>query len=143
MRSPFARRTRIWLGVAAAAVVLCARAGAEPQGKKRQRAHLPRCAPAHIQDIRLPIPMAVDEVRVVVANHSPPSGAANVRVDAGQYDRVMQIHGQVSKTLQFHPALAGTVFHVSLDPVFEAPHAACIERVELVRRGVKVATIRP
>lgn len=132
---------RIWLGVLTAGVVLCSRAEADTPEPRRVRVE--RCAPAAIQDVRLPFPVAVDEVRVFVANHSPPSGEANVRVDTGKSDRVMRIQGQISKSLQFSPALASSVFHVSLDPVFEAPRGACIERVELVHDGRRVATIRP
>ena len=101
------------------------------------------CTPAAIEDIRLPFPVTVDEVRVVVADHSPPSGATTVRVDAGAFDRVVRVHGPLSQRLTFEPGLAGQVFHVSLDPVFEAPTTACIERVELVRRGVALAVVEP
>lgn len=117
------------------------RVDAEP--RTRAHAHLSRCTPAHIQDIRLPFPISVDEVRVVVADHSPPAGAATVRVDAGPFDRVLRVHGPLSQGIKFEPALAGRVFHVSLDPVFEAPTAACIERVELMRDGVPLAVVEP
>jgi hypothetical protein len=134
---------RLYLGITAAALALGARAQADSPTKKRVRAQPVYCVPAQMKDIRLPFPIAVDEVRVFVANHSPATGAATVRVDTGDFDRVMRIRGQVSKTLQFRPALAGRVFHVSLDPVLEAPRSACIERVELVRQGRRVATVRP
>ncbi len=141
MRGSKAQTFPLWLGIFAAGLALCPRARAD--APRPRRAPLQRCTPAAIQDIRLPFPIAVDEVRVYVANHSPPTGEADVRVDTGNSDRVMRIQGQVSQSLQFRPALAGSVFHVSLDPVFEAPRGACIERVELVHAGKRVATIRP
>jgi len=141
MRGNRGQNRRIWLGILAAGVVLCSRAEADTPGPRHARPQ--RCTPAAIQDIRLPFPIAVDEVRVYVANHSPPKGEANVRVDTGKSDRVMRIQGQASQSLQFRPALAGSVFHVSLDPVFDAPRGACIDRVELVHDGRRVATVRP
>ena len=103
----------------------------------------PRCTPAAIADISLPFPVAVDEIRVVVATNSPVAGAATVRIDSGRFDRVLRVFGATSKRLSFTPALASRVFQISLDPVFEAPLAACIERVELVRAGVTIAVVEP
>ena len=75
------QRRRLLLGIFAAGIVLCPRAEADSPAQKHRLATVPQCTPAHIQDIRLPYPIAVDEVRVVVANHSPPTGEANIRVD--------------------------------------------------------------
>lgn len=135
------RSTRVgW--VLLPALLLCGPAPVGADGRFA-RPRPERCTPAHFQDIRLPFPVTVDEIRVVVADHSPAAGAVTITVDAGPFDRVLRVRGPLSRRLSFAPALSGQVFHVSLDPVFEAPTSACIERVELVRAGVPVAVVEP
>ncbi len=123
-----------------AALAPSARAEAPRPAGTRPR---PACPAAEVVDVRLPGPVAVDEIRVVVARRSPVAGAAAIRVDDGRFDRVVRVRGSQPKALRFAPALESAAFQVSLDPVFDAPRGACVERVELVRGGVTVATVKP
>jgi hypothetical protein len=101
----------------------------------------PRCSPAAIADVRLPFPVGVDEIHVIVSESSPATSAAEVTVDAGAFDRVLHVRGG-SHALTFHPALTSAEFRVSLDPVFTAG-SPCIERIELRRGGAAIATVVP
>jgi hypothetical protein len=101
------------------------------------------CTPSALASVRLPGPVAIDGVRVVVAHHSPRSGAVNVHVGAGAFDRVVRVRGASSKALAFYPAMTASEFDVVLDPVFDAPADACVDRIELLRGGVPVAVVRP
>jgi hypothetical protein len=58
------------------------------------------CSAAAIADVRLPAPVAVDEIRVVVADRSPAASAASVRVDAGAFDRILRLRGPASHALE-------------------------------------------
>jgi hypothetical protein len=69
------------------------------------------------------------------------SGAAEIAVDAGTFDRVLHIRG-ASQTLGFSPALTSTDFRVTLEPVL-GEASACVERIELRHAGVTVATVVP
>lgn len=103
----------------------------------------PRCTPAAIADVVLAAPVPVDEIRVVVADHSPEAGAAEVTVEAGgALDRVVHVRGS-SQGLSFSPALTARAFRVSLLPDLAAPRDACVDRIELRRAGAAVATIVP
>lgn len=106
-------------------------------------AEAPSCVPAAIADIRLPSAVEVDEIRVIVTDGSPDAGAATVRIDGGPFDRVVRVRGSMSKILKFSPALSSQAFRVSLSPVLAAERDACVERIELVRSGLPVATVRP
>ena len=101
----------------------------------------PSCSEAAIEELRLPVVAAVDEVRVDVARTSPAAGAALVRVDVGRFGRRLRVEGTDSR-LKFAPALTGKRFQVSLDPVFNASKSACIERITLLRGGTPIATVR-
>lgn len=104
---------------------------------------LPTCAAADIQDVILDQTTPIDGVRVVVARRSPIGGQVAVRVAGGESDRVVRIRGTVSKVLEFRPAISASQFQVSLDPILEASRGACVERIELLREGRAVATVRP
>jgi hypothetical protein len=126
----------------ALAALATAHAAAGPAGRAPLSTRAPaRCTPAAIADVRLPTPVPVDEIRVIVADGSPLSGAAQVTVDAGDFDRVLHVRG-ASHGLTFYPALTSAEFRVSLAPVFTAG-AVCIERIELRRAGAPVATVVP
>jgi hypothetical protein len=103
----------------------------------------PACPQVDVKDVRLPAPVQVDEIRVVVDRHSPVAGAAAIRVDDGRFDRIVRVSGTISKNLRFDPVLVSSAFQVTLDPVFDAPRGACVARVELVHGGVTVATVVP
>jgi hypothetical protein len=102
-----------------------------------------QCTPADIRDVVLDQATQIDGVRVVVARRSPVGGQVAVRVADGQSDRIVRIRGSLSRVLEFTPALSASQFQVSLDPIFEASRGACVERIELLRGGQPVATIRP
>jgi hypothetical protein len=102
-----------------------------------------RCSEAAFTNIWLPGSAAVDEIQVIVASDSPETGAARVSVAAGRYDRVVSVLGNGTRGLKFSSPLQGTQFRVELDPVFEAPRSACVERILLLRSGTLVASVQP
>ena len=102
-----------------------------------------RCREASFTNVALPTSASVDEIRVIVANHSPKSGAAKISVGAGRHDRVVRVLGGASRGLKFTSPLVGRLFRIELDPVFEAPRSACVERVMLYRGGTLVASVIP
>lgn len=108
-----------------------------------RRARTSACPQADIQSIQLGQPAHIDAIRVVVARRSPIGGAALVRVDAGDTDRVVYVRGGISKVLHFTPAITAAELEVSVDPVLSAPRGACIERVELLSNGQPVAAVKP
>ncbi|HUS67944.1 MAG TPA: hypothetical protein VMZ28_25595 [Kofleriaceae bacterium] len=126
------------------AIVVAAGAGAQAGtgGDAAAPAPAPRCVPAAIADVVLGGPVAVDEIRVVVAEGSPEAGAAEVVVESGRADRVVHVLGG-SHDLQFFPAMTASAFRVSLSPVFGAGGDACVDRIELRRGGAPVATVVP
>jgi hypothetical protein len=122
-----------------ALALLPSAAGSADAGRKTA----PRCTPADIRDVVLDQATQIDGVRVVVARRSPIGGQVAVRVADGQSDRIVRIRGSLSRVLEFRPALSASQFQVSLDPIFEAARGACVERIELLRGGQPVATVRP
>ncbi|HEU5057771.1 MAG TPA: hypothetical protein VFU21_14670 [Kofleriaceae bacterium] len=102
-----------------------------------------RCTQAAIADVVLAAPVPIDEIRVVVAEGSPEAGAAEVMVEvSGGSDRVVHVRGG-SRGLSFSPALTSQAFRVSLLPDLAAARDACVDRIELRRRGAPVATVVP
>lgn len=108
-----------------------------------QRAARPGCTPAAIQDVVLSDPVPVDAIRVVMADGSPVTAAAQVTVDSGAFDRVLFVRGGLSHQLLFYPALRSAEFRVSVSPVLATRRGACIDRIELLRQGTAVATVTP
>ena len=102
-----------------------------------------RCSEASFTNVALPGSASVDEIQVIVANHSPASGAAKISIAVGPNDRVVRVLGGASRGLKFSHPLVGHVFRIELDPVFEAPRSACVERILLLRGGSLVATVTP
>ena len=109
----------------------------------RGAAARPACAPAAIQDVVLSDPAAVNAIRVVMADGSPITAAAQVTVNSGAFDRVLFVRGGLSHQLLFYPALRSSEFRVSVSPVLAARQGACIDRIELLRQGAAVATVTP
>ncbi len=116
---------------------------APDEAQANRRWHPARCTEANIVDVSFDRPTAVDGVRVIVSRHSPAGGAALVRVDDGQSDRVVRVRGGISKMLEFSSPMTTTSLAVVLDPVLDAPHGACVERIELLHGGRTVATVAP
>ena len=104
----------------------------------------PRCTEADIAWVTLPAGAAIDGVRVTVAAGSSPTSAADVAVHAGPFDRVVHVRGD-SRAMTFSPPLIADngALAVTLDPVWDASTAACIERIELLRGGAVVGSVRP
>ncbi len=128
--------------IAAFAALLIAPPGtvtADPPATKRAAP----CAEVSFTNVALPIRASVDEIRVIVADHSPKSGAARISVGAGRHDRVVRVLGGASRGLKFTSPLVGRLFRIELDPVFEAPRSACVERILLLRGGALVASVTP
>lgn len=130
------------------AIVMVAGAAAQagpgrPDGRSGAALPAPaRCTQAAIADIVLGAAVQVDEIRVIVAEGSPESGAAEVVVEGGRADRVLRVYGG-SHDLKFFPALTSSAFRVSLSPVLEASRDACVDRIELRRGGAPIATVVP
>lgn len=103
----------------------------------------PPCRQVSFTKLTLPTPASVDEIRVIVANHSPKSGAAKISVGTGRHDRVIRVLGGASRGLKFTSPLVGRLFRIELDPIFEAPQSACVERILLLRGGTLVASVTP
>jgi len=126
--------------IAAALLIGNGAVGADPASEAPVA---PMCTEASLVNVQLPTWAAVDEIRVIVADDSPEQGAAKISVEAGQFGRVVRVHGPGSRGLKFSSPLKGDHFHVALDPVFEAQRSACIERILLLRAGSLVASVRP
>ena len=104
----------------------------------------PHCTEATIAMVAMPRGATVDGIRVILAAGSPLAGAADVTVHDSQLDRVVHIRGG-SRSIQFSPPLlaaAGTLA-VTLDPVWETPTPACVERIELLRDGLVAGVVSP
>ena len=62
---------------------------------------------------------------------------------AGRSDRELSVFGAGAWGLSFgHPLPAGRVI-VAIDPVVDAPVSACVDHIELLRRGAVVARVVP
>jgi hypothetical protein len=121
------------LGIAAAAAV-AATAGAA------DGAPAVRCADA--ARLELSVPVAFDEVRVMVGAGRPGAASA-VTVVAGDSDRKVTAFGRGRWALAMTDMLPAGPVVVAVEPVLDAPASACVERVELVRGGAVVAAALP
>ncbi len=130
------RRTTAALGVVAGLLLSGSPAPADPRPQ-------PSCPEISLQSIRMSSRVAVDEIRVIVAQTSPDTGAATISVEAGRFGQVVRVRGNGSRGLKFTRPLRGHQFEVSLDPVFEAQRSACVEQILLLRAGQLVAAITP
>ncbi len=99
--------------------------------------------PAAIETLVLPGRHSVDEIRVLMSPASPATGAVDVRVDGGNGQRLVHLHGATSRGLQFDPPLVSDRFHVNVEPVLEAAEGSCVQRVVLLSGGVAVASVKP
>lgn len=128
------------VGFSAVVLLLVSLTGSDDAGADRTPARA--CVPAAIEDVKLPGPVEVDEIRVQLREASPESGAARVEVTTGEFDRVLWVGGAAGHGLQFHPSLRDDSFRVHVDPVLSAPASACVGRVELRSGGDVVAAIK-
>ncbi len=104
------------------------------------RAGSPTCPIA--ARVELSLPDDIDEVRAIVASSAPGASTAVTVLD-GSSDRQLSTFGSGVWGLQFSsPLRAGHVI-VSVEPVLDAPASACIDQIELLRRGAVVARVIP
>jgi hypothetical protein len=85
------------------------------------------------------VPDGIDGIRVFV-DAARPGAATDVTVLAGDRDRTLRARGAGEFALLLDEPLRGRRIEVALEPVLEAPSAACVDRVELLRGGAVVGT---
>ncbi len=135
-------------------LVLCAAlAGSASGSPRRARATsarqvvvLPMVAGIHCLDagraeIAVGDGQGFDAIRVVV-NEAVPGAATDVTVLVGPRDRTLRTMGGGEWGLALDEPLLAHRILVAIEPVLEAPAGACIQRVELLRKGAVVATAR-
>ena len=133
-------RAHVLVGFAAAAVsIVGTPAGAAPHAR-RVASPPPSCPLAARAEVA--VPDGIDEVRAIVAAPSPGAAAAVMVVD-GRADRELTARGAGAWGLELgSPLPAGHVI-VAVEPVLDAPAPACVDHVELLRRGAVVARVVP
>lgn len=131
---------RIAVGAVLACVAVVVTAGAASIRHAPSMTEDP-CVTGVLRVVELAEDTAVNAILVRVADSSPEDGATDVRVAAGQGERVMHIWGAGSQTLEFEPALEGARFEVAIDPVVDAPTSACVAEVVLLDDGEAVAVV--
>ncbi len=102
------------------------------------------CASAAITDFALEQVVDIDEIRVHLAQGSPQGAASLLTVETADTDRVLELHDEEFKAVQFAPAMRSHSFRISLFPsenVHLAP--ACVESVELLTKGASVFVYKP
>ncbi len=124
-------------------LVFVALASAKTDNRVSRVTKVKQCSPGHVEEVKLPGPVPIDEIRVDVSRLSPRNGASNVYVWDGRFTRVVRIRGQLSQRLAFSPPIMSDRLHVSVEPVFSAKRTACVDRVELRVAGAAVAHVTP
>ena len=81
----------------------------------------------------------IDGIRVFV-DAARPGAATDVTVLAGGRDRTLRARGAGEFALLLDEPLRARRIEIALEPVLEAPAAACVDRVELLRGGAVVGT---
>jgi hypothetical protein len=79
----------------------------------------------------------IDGFRVVVGAASQ-GAAIDVTILAGEQDRTVRAEAAGETSLLLDAPLRARWIDVALEPVLEAPIAACVDRVELLRGGMVV-----
>ncbi len=85
------------------------------------------------------VPDGIDAIRVIV-DRGHPDDATDVTVLSGSSDRTVRAFGAGVFGLALSEPLRGERIHVALEPVLDAPGAACVSRIELLRAGAVVGT---
>jgi hypothetical protein len=125
--------------VAIAAAAIGAPAGAAPHA---HRAAPPAPACPQAARVEVAVPDDIDEVRAIV-DAPTPGAAASVTVLDGRSDRELLARGAGAWGLALgSPLPAGRVV-VAVEPVLDAPASACVDHVELLRRGAVIARVVP
>jgi hypothetical protein len=140
--------------VAIVATVVGAPAGAAPHAH-RAAPPPPSCPLAGRAEVA--VPDGIDEVRAIVDTPTP-GAAASVMVVDGRSDRELTVwvpaDAAGTQSLMTRggagawglalgsPLPAGRVV-VALEPVLDAPASACVDHVELLRRGAVIARVVP
>jgi hypothetical protein len=125
--------------VAIVAATIGAPAGAAPHAH-RVAPPPPSCPLAGRAEVA--VPDGIDEVRAIVDANTPGAATAVTVVD-GRADRELTARGAGAWGLELgSPLPAGRVV-VAVEPVLDAPASACVDHVELLRRGAVVARVVP
>jgi len=85
------------------------------------------------------VPDGIDAIRVIV-DRANPDDATDVTVLAGTSDRTVRAFGAGEFGLAFDEPMRAARIQVALEPVLDAPGAACVSRIELLRGGAVVRT---
>lgn len=134
-------RVLLLVSIATLAVTGVAHAGARATATGRpvvERGSM-RCPIA--ARVEIAVTGEVDEVRAV-SGASAPGAISAVTVVTGRSDRRVDV-GAGTSTLQFDNPLPAGRWIVAIEPVLDAPATACVDHVQLFRRGTLVATIVP
>jgi len=116
--------------------------GAEAGAAPATHAPVQAAACPEASRVEIAVTDDIDEVRAVVAG-SAPGAASEVTVLDGHADRALDAFGAGTWGVSFaRPLPAGRVV-VAVTPDIDAPASACIDHVELRRRGSIVAWIIP
>jgi len=140
---PYINRARALAGVAAvmcaALVAIAGTAAGSPRGVSRAERDARSFGCPAAGRASLTVPDGVDGIRVFV-DAARPGAATDVTLLAGGRDRTLRAHGAGEFALLLDEPLRERRVEVALEPVLEAPSAACVDRVELLRRGAVVGT---
>jgi hypothetical protein len=116
-----------------------ANAGSKAE-RAREKAQPTSCPEAGRAKVTLPDGInGIDGVRVFVTD-ARPGAATDVTVLAAGRDRTVRAFVPGEMILSMDEPLRARTVEVALEPVFDATHAACVERVELLRGGAVVGT---
>jgi hypothetical protein len=124
-----------WLVVAGVG----ADAGAAPAPRAPVRAATACPVAARVE---IAVPAEIDEVRAVVTDGAP-GAASEVTVLDGHADRALDAFGSGTWGLRFTRPLPAGRLVVAVTPDLDAPASACVDHVELLRRGAVVARVVP
>ncbi|HTJ42546.1 MAG TPA: hypothetical protein VL463_10660 [Kofleriaceae bacterium] len=116
------------------------RAGAAPHASAPASREIAGCPTA--ARVEVAVPAEVDEIRAIV-DAPAPGAAAAVTIVSGRSDRELNVFGGGAWGLQLGSPLPAGRMVVAVDPVLDAPAHACIDHVELLRRGAVVARVVP
>lgn len=137
--SPTFRPSNRSICAAFAAVAVIGAVGSQADAGRRAKSRpaAERCPAAGRAAIT--VPDGVDAILVFV-DRANPDDATDVTVLSGDSDRTVRAFGEGVFGLALDEPLTGSHIEVALEPVLDAPGAACVSRIELLRSGAVVGT---
>ncbi len=120
-------------------LVLAGSANGSPRRDTRSRKAAPIVVCPDAGRTEVSVPDGIDGIRVF-ASDGRPGAATDITVLVAGRDRTIRAFGGGVFGLQLDEHLPGRRIQVALEPVLDAPSAACVSRVELLRGGAVVAT---